>query len=85
MAEFVGIKTCPVCKFAGARIVKTKTGRPMLHCDRCSAQVFARGERSAALLAADVAPVDPDERETAPPPPGPPGKPKRAVSFLDDL
>lgn len=78
MAKLLGHRECPVCAWHSARCIETAKGRPMLYCDRCESQVFARGERSAGLLGQGIRPLDGPPDPGAPAAPGPkPDRPRR--------
>lgn len=78
MADRIGPATCPVCK-AEALASAMKTGRVCITCNRCKAQLFARGDRSDELLRAYIVgalPADPPAPGPAPAPaPAPAAKP----------
>ena len=70
-AELIGRCTCPVCK-GRARLTLARTQLPVITCNGCNFQGFARSDRSDALLRALVVPGDdaaPEPVRTEPPPP----------------
>lgn len=88
MARLLGHRNCPVCGWESARAIETqKAGRPMLYCDRCESQIFARGERAAGILTKGIRPLDDAPAPVPEPSPAPtrPEKPRRAAGFLDEL
>lgn len=81
-AELIGLCRCPLCRSDKARLTLAKTGLPVLTCNACNFQGFARSDRSdeamRALLATEPAPTpapapaDPPEPQPAPKPAEPP-------------
>lgn len=87
MPKLIGHRNCPVCGDAGAQVLETSKQRPMLYCESCVCQIFARGKRSGdKLLAGLDAPAPASSSPVAPaagPKPAPAPAQKR--SFLDDM
>jgi hypothetical protein len=90
MPKLLGHRSCPVCGDAGAQVLETSKQRPMLYCESCVCQIFARGKRSGdrllAGLVTSAAPAAPPVAATAAPnPPAAAPAPGKKRSFLDDM
>lgn len=49
-AETIGRCTCPLCRSDRARLSLAKSGLPVITCNACNFQGFARSDRSDAAL-----------------------------------
>ncbi|KQW76594.1 hypothetical protein [Methylibium sp. Root1272] len=71
-AESIGRCTCPLCRSDRARLSLAKSGLPVLTCNGCNIQLFARSDRSDELVRALIvheAPPPPADDPPAPPAP----------------
>lgn len=90
MPKLLGHRSCPVCGDAGAQVLETSKQRPMLYCESCVCQIFARGKRSgdrlmSGLVASPPAGPPPVAAAAAPNPPAAAPAPAKKRSFLDDM
>jgi hypothetical protein len=89
-AELIGRCRCPLCRSDKARLSLAKSGLPVITCNGCNFQGFARSDRSDELLrglivaapaqAPEPAPLPVDKPPAAPAPelpPAPPPKPAK--------
>jgi hypothetical protein len=69
-AETIGRCKCPLCGSVKAKLSLAKSGLPVLTCNGCNTQSFARSERSDDLMRALLVREEPAP-EPAPPVPAP--------------
>lgn len=85
-AELIGRCKCPLCGSGKAKLTLAKSGLPVLTCNGCNTQMFARSDRSDELMRAHIvkdaeplpAPTAAPAREPAPAPVPAPPKPAPA-------
>lgn len=69
-SEKIGACTCPLCG-GNARLGLAKTQLPVLTCNGCNIQLFARSDRSDGLLRALIRPEKAEPAAPEPPAPAP--------------
>jgi len=68
-AELIGLCKCPLCGSTKAKLTLAKSGLPVLTCNGCNTQMFARSDRSDDLMRGLI--LAPREPAPAPPEPAP--------------
>lgn len=78
-AELIGRCLCPLCRSDKARLSLAKTGLPVMTCNACNLQTFARSDRSDLLLRALLV-AEPKEAPAPDPAPTPKTAPTAAAA-----